>query len=140
MGNRTPPRPTQQHDFSGEYVLNRQASTLSATAGGVLGATVRIEHQEPHFRYQFTFVVDGKPFEGAFELVTDGREVTHTERGRLTVSTLRWDGDALVSTDRSEGTITFRYELFDAGHRLRVTEQIRGTDHDQDNLWIFERR
>ena len=85
MGNRTPPRPKQQHDFSGEYVLNRQASTLSATAGGVLGATVRIEHQEPHFRYQYTFVVDGKPFEGAFELVTDGREVTHTERGRLTV-------------------------------------------------------
>ena len=39
---------------------------------------------------------------GAFELVTDGREVTHAERGHLTVSTLRWDQDALVSTDRSE--------------------------------------
>ena len=32
-------------------------------AGGVLSAIVRIEHQEPHFRYQFTFVVDGKPFD-----------------------------------------------------------------------------
>jgi hypothetical protein len=141
MGNRTPPRSTKQHDFSGEYVLNRQASKLSAAAaGGVQSASVSIEHQEPHFRCQFTFIVDGKPFEGAFELVTDGREVTHMERGRLTVSTLHWDGDALVSTDRSEGTITFRYELLDAGRRLRVTEQIRGTDHDQDNLWIFERQ
>jgi hypothetical protein len=101
---------------------------------------VRIEHQEPHSRYQLTFVVDGKPFEGAFKLVTDGGEVTNTERGRLTVSTLRWDGDTFVSTDRGEGTITLRYVLLDAGHRLRVTEQNRGTDHDQDNLWIFERR
>jgi hypothetical protein len=141
MGNRTPLRPTQQPDFSGEYVLNRPAGTLSAAAaGGVVSASVRIGHPEPHFRCQFTFVVDGKPFEGACELVTDGREVTHRVRGRLTVSTLLWDGDALVSTDRSEGTIIFRYELLDAGHRLQVTEQIRGTDHDQDNLWIFERR
>jgi hypothetical protein len=104
------------------------------------GTEHRREHHEPHFRCRFTFIVDGKPFEGASELVTDGREVTHTERGRLTVSTLRWDGEALVSTDRSEGTISFRYELLDTGHRLRLTEQIRGTDHDQDNLWIFERR
>ena len=67
-----------------------------------MSASVRIGHHEPHFRCQFTFVVDGKPFEGACELVTDGREVTHRVRGRLTVSTLLWDGDALVSTDRSE--------------------------------------
>jgi hypothetical protein len=81
--NRTSLRPTQQHDFSGEYVLNRQASTLSAAAARcVLSASVGIDHQEPHFRCQFTFVVDGKPFHGAFELVTDGRKVTHTERER----------------------------------------------------------
>src|SRR5260370_36925735 len=106
--------------------MTSRASTLSAAAAaGVQSARVRIEHQELHFRYQFTFVVAGKPFEGAFELVTDGREVTHTERGRLTVSTLRWDGDALVSTDRREGTSTFRYEVLDAGHCLRWTYRIR---------------
>src|SRR5580692_3706234 len=38
MGNRTPSRSTQQHAFSGESVLNRQASTLSAAA---LGRPVR---------------------------------------------------------------------------------------------------
>jgi hypothetical protein len=36
--------------------------------------------------------------------------------------------------------ISFRYELLDAGRRLRATEQVRGTDHDQDNIWMFERR
>jgi hypothetical protein len=42
----------------------------------------------PRFRCQFKFVVDGEPFERAFELVTDGREVTDTESGRVTASTL----------------------------------------------------
>lgn len=141
MANRTPPRSTQKPDFSGEYTLNRQASALSAAiAGGVQSGSLRIEHREPSFRGQFKVVVDGKPFETAFELVADGREVPNTGPGRSTVCSLRWDGGTLLSTDRSEGTITFRYELLNAGGRLRATEQIRGTDHDQDNIWIFDRR
>jgi hypothetical protein len=61
------------------------------------------------------------------------------------VSSLGWQGSALVvtwRTQRSDGEvkISFRYELLDAGRRLRATEQVRGTDHDQDNSWIFERR
>ena len=129
-------------DFSGEYVLNRQASMLSPVgAASVRSGSVHITHQEPRFRYQFTFLfIDGKTFEGAFDLTTDGREATTTERGHLTVSRLQWDEGALVFTSRSEETLTFRYELIDAGNRLRLTEQVRGTDHDQDNLWIFDRQ
>jgi hypothetical protein len=37
-------------------------------------------------------------------------------------------------------TVSFRFELLDAGRRLRAAEALRGTDHDQDNVWIFERR
>jgi hypothetical protein len=37
-------------------------------------------------------------------------------------------------------TVSFRFELLDAGRRLRAAEELRGTDHDQDNVWIFERR
>lgn len=60
------------------------------------------------------------------------------------MSTLRWDGDALGVTWRTERpdgevTISFRYELQDGGRRLRAAEQIRGGGRDQDNLWIFER-
>ena len=33
--------------------------------------------------------------------------------------------------------MAFWYELLDAGHGLRVTEQNRGTDHDQDNPRII---
>jgi len=60
-------------------------------------------------------VLDGKPFEAKFELLSDGREVAETYRGRQVVSSLRWE-DALVVTSRTqgpngEGTIRSRYEL-----------------------------
>jgi len=136
----------QKPDFSGEWKLNRQASTLSpVVAPAAQSGVLRIEHHEPKFAAQQTIVLDGKPFESKFELLTDGREVATTDdRGRRTVSTLRWDANALVATWRIQGTgsevtISFRYELEDGGHRLRAAEQIRGGGRDQDNMWVFER-
>jgi hypothetical protein len=135
----------QRPDFSGEWILSRQASTLSPGADAVQSGVVRIEHREATFRYKAAPVTGGKPFEYEFELLSDGREVVSTQQGRQTVAVLRWDGDALAvtwRTQRAEGEmkIVFRYELIDAGRRLRAMEQVRGTDHDQDNVWIFERR
>ena len=136
----------QKPDFSGEWSLNRQASTLSpVVAPAAQSGVLRIEHHEPKFKAQLTIVLDGKPFDSKFELLSDGREVATTDdRGRRTVSTLRWDGDALVVTWRIQGpnaemTISFRYELEDGGRRLRAAEQIRGAGRDQDNVWVFER-
>jgi len=141
----TPAAAQEKPDFSGEWKLNRQASTLSPiVAPAVQSGVLRIEHREPSFTCHLTIVLDGKPFESRFELLSDGREVAATDRGRPTVSSLRWDDDALVATWRTRGpdaevTISFRYELQDGGRRLRAAEQIRGGGRDQDNLWIFER-
>ena len=135
----------QKPDFSGDWQLNRQASMLSPTVAPVVqSGALRTEHHEPSFKCQMTIVLDGKPFETKYELLTDGREVTSTEGGRRTVSRLRWDGDVLVATWRvevpnGEMTIAFRYELQDGGHRLRASEQLRGGGRDQDNVWVFER-
>jgi hypothetical protein len=63
--------------------------------------------------------------------------VTGVEHGQSIVSSLGWEGDAIVFTTRGNGTMTFRYELIE--DRLRMSEQLRGTDHDQDNVWIFDR-
>jgi hypothetical protein len=133
-------------DFSGEWKLNVQASTLSPNVAPVAQSGVlRIEHHEPKFATHQTIVLDGKPFESTFDLLSDGHEVVTDAGGRRIASTLRWDGDALVVTWRIQGpgvemTISFRYELQDGGHRLRSAEQLRGTDHDQDNVWVFEKR
>jgi hypothetical protein len=125
--------------------LNRQASKLSPiVAPTVQSGALRMEHHEPSLKCQMTIVLDGKPFETKFELLSDGREVASTARGRQIVSRLRWDGDALVATWRVEGpddevTISFRYELQDDGRRLLAAEQLRGGGRDQDNVWVFER-
>jgi len=57
---------------------------------------LRIEHHEPRFAADQAIVLDGKPFESKFDLLSDGREVVTDGGGRRIVSTLRWDGDALV--------------------------------------------
>jgi hypothetical protein len=135
----------EKPDFSGEWILNRQASTLSPGADAVRSGVWRIEHHEPTFRHKAAFVTETNPFEYEYELLSDGREVVGTEEGARMVSSLCWEGNALVvtwRTQRSDGerAISFRYELLDAGRCLRATEQVRGTDHDQDNIWMFERR
>lgn len=43
-------------DFSGEWILNRQASTLSPGADAVQSGVVKIEHRDPTFRYKAAFV------------------------------------------------------------------------------------
>jgi hypothetical protein len=132
-------------DFSGEWTLNVQASTLSPIVARVAQSGVlRVEHHEPTFTAHQTIVLDGKPFESKFDLLSDGREVVTDAGGRRIVSTLRWDGDALVVMWRiksadNEMTISFRYELQDGGRRLRAAEQLRGGGRDQDNIWVFER-
>jgi hypothetical protein len=137
-------------DFSGEWILNRQASTVSTLAKAVQRGVVQIEHRDPIFRYRASFMSESGPLQyGAlpyeYELRSDGREVGFIQDGRTSVSSLRWEGEALVATwriQRADGElrITSRYELIDAGRRLRAVEQVRGGLQDQDNTWVFDHR
>jgi hypothetical protein len=132
-------------DFSGEWTLNRQASTISQAASGVQGGVVRIEHREPHFRYRATLTTQANPIEYELTFDSDGVPVVSTQAGAKTTSSLRWDGDALVLTSvmerpTGEMRISFRYELIASGRSLRAVEQIRGAGRDQDNVWVFDRR
>ena len=100
--------------------------------------SLRIKHDKPNLGYPGSFsFVNSKPVEWAFQLSARQREASQTNRP---IAGLHWDGVALLCTILNGGmTITFLYE-FDAEGHLRLAEQLRGTDHDQDNLWIFDRR
>jgi hypothetical protein len=135
----------ERPNFSGEWTLNRQASTLSSGADAAQSGLWQIEHREPTFRHKASFVMGNTPVEWEYELLSDGREVISTARGATTASSLRWEESALIVTFRTQHSggemkISFRYELVDSGRGLRATEQVRGTDHDQDNVWIFQRQ
>ena len=114
-------------DFTGEWILNVQASTLSPVVAPVVqSGFVRIEHREPTVTVHLSITMDGKPVDV-----------------RFTRSSL-WDGDALVFIDRvptpnGDMTIAFRYEQQDNGRRLCAAEQLRAPDREQDNVWVFDR-
>ncbi len=127
-------------NFTGEWILDRPACNLSPAASPIESGVIRIDHRDPEFRFQMRFVAGGKPIEHAGEGLTDGKEVA----GGGGVGVLYWDGEALIVSYRADTpagpfSVSFRYEYFDEGRRLRATEELRGCGNDQDNLWIFTR-
>src|SRR2546427_13173868 len=86
----------QKPDFSGEWTLNRQASTLSPGAAAVQSGVVRIEHRDPTFRYKATFASVSGPLQYEYELQSDGRDVGAIQNGGTTLSSLRREGRAPV--------------------------------------------
>ena len=135
----SPPKP----NFSGKYVLNRNASELEGGAASIRNAVLGIDHYEPMIRIDAKFEFFDKTFAWSTQRTADGRErVDPTDPRNL--SSLRWDENALFFSDRSTGptevTITWRYDLVDDGRRLQASERIRGGGREQDNLWVFDRQ
>ena len=129
-------------DFSGEYVLDRTASSLSSHASAMANAHMRITHDEPRFSCSARFATRDDSIEFSFERFTDGREGDASKPG---TSRCYWEQETVISEDRlgsGDGAMlmTWRYELTADGRRLRATERIRGGGRDQDNVWEFERR
>jgi hypothetical protein len=126
-------------DFSGEWILNREASSLSPGADAIRSGIVRIEHRDPKFQYKGEFVSDNGKVQPEFELMSE-EQGDIAQQEMTSGASLRWEGDALLFTYAGgDLKISFRYELIDAGRRLRAVEQLRATGRSQDNIWIFDR-
>ncbi|MCC7124820.1 MAG: hypothetical protein IT178_08220 [Acidobacteria bacterium] len=136
----------QKPNFSGTWVLNRQASSLPPPVSAVESGVVRIEHREPSFSFRRTYVISGASREASFTASTDGRETTDTgARGETITLTMKWASDVLVLAMRIQGpgfnaTNDVRYELLNGGTRLRATEQGRSPQGDHDAVWIYDRQ
>ena len=135
----------QRPDFSGEWTLDRPASTLQGEMGAVESGVVRIQHREPTFGFTRTFVIKTKPIDGSYEIQTDGREIARSGRGLASRARMEWQGDSLLLTvlmDGPRGTISnvVRYELLDGGRVLRAVEDVGGAAPTHHNVWMFARR
>ena len=129
-------------DFSGEWILDRQASHLTGGASAIKTGVLRIDHRDPKCGFQISMSAGGASVERAWESsVSD--EIPVDAVGLY--NRLFWEGDALVSEFGSKGAdetwiMSWRYELLESGQRLRAVEQMRGRGVDFDNTWIFEKR
>ena len=135
----------QRPDFSGEWSLDRSASSLQGELSAVESGTVRIQHREPSFAFTRTFLIKAQPIETSFQIQTDGRELANVNRGLASKSRMEWQGSSLLLTvliDGPRGTISnvVRYELLDGGHLLRAVEDVGGAAPSHHNVWMFARR
>ena len=136
----------QQHpDFSGEWALDRAASSLQGDMAAVESGVIRIRHREPSFGFSRTFVIKTQPIETSFDIQTDGREIVQSNRGLSSRSRMEWQGDSLlltVSIDAPRGTVSniVRYELLDEGRSMRAVEDVGGAAPSHHNVWMFVRR
>ena len=129
-------------DFSGEWILNRQASGLSEGAAAIESGTMWINHGDPKCQFRINMKAGGQSVERAWESsFSDQREVA----AGGSWSHLFWDGDTLVFNCGSESpdsslTMSWRYELTADRQELHAVEQMRGAGRDFENTWIFERK
>jgi hypothetical protein len=128
-------------DFSGEWVLDRQASRLTGGASAIEAGVLRIDHRNRKCGFQISMSAGGECIERAWESSLSD-EIEVVDNGFY--SRLFWEGDALVfecgSTDSDAvWSMLWRYELLESGQRLQALEQMRGRG-DFDNNWIFQKR
>ena len=110
----------QRPDFSGEWVLNRATSSLQGDTAAVASGVVRIQHRDPAFTFQRTFVVNQQSLDASYEIRTDGREIAAASRGLKSMVAARVAGPslaltALINGPRGEVSNIVRYELLDEG-------------------------
>jgi hypothetical protein len=137
----------QQPNFTGDWTLDLKNSQLHEDYRALERGVVRIDHREPAFTFRRTFVVKGQPFETSYDVTTDGREHRGMgPDGAVTVSTMQWEGMALVVKQRishpKAGQLVnnVHYELVDDGRTLRATENFDGGGRSHHNVWIFSRQ
>ena len=135
----------QRPDFSGEWTLDRSASSLQGEMAAVEGGELRIQHREPSFEFSRRFVIKTQPVDTAFTIQTDGREIPRDNRGLTSRSRMEWQGNSLLLTvliDAPRGTVSnvVRYELLDDGRALRAVEDVGGAAPRHHNVWMFVRR
>jgi hypothetical protein len=129
-------------DFSGEWVLARQASHLTGGASAMETGVLRIDHRDPKCGFHICMNAGGESVEREWECSLSDETLV---AGNGFYSRLFWEGDALVFECGSKGadetwSMLWRYELLESGQRLRAVEQMRGRGGEFDNTWIFEKR
>ena len=138
-------RAQQRPDFSGEWTLDRSASSLEGDMAAVESGVLRIQHREPSFEFSRTFTIKTQPIETSFDIQTDGREIAQSNLGLTSRSRLEWQGNSLLLTvliDAPRGIVrnVVRYELLDDGGSLRAVEDVGGAAPPHHNVWMFARR
>ena len=130
-------------NFSGTWKFNSGKSVLQMPLPE--SSIFVIEHKEPHFHLERKHVFDGKSNTVSFDLTTDGNLTAINLGGFESQSKLFWKGDSLVFDSRfahegEEASNIVLYRLENDGQTLTAEEQLRSSQHNHDNKWVFDKQ
>ncbi len=138
----TSPSANQHPNFTGEWVIDKANSKIEIfDIARLESASVVLDHREPNFKFQRTWILDGKKQLASYELLTDGKEVTLSNLGLGRYARLYWEGNELVFVQRigavdGDYTDTVHYRLTAGGTRLELDESYCSPSWNYEDHWV----
>lgn len=132
------PRP----DFSGNWLLDKEKSRLSAPAPD--HAVFYVDHSYHRLWITRAHVTDGEADMLVVRVATDGDETVERWKDGKVFHRCRWEGDGLVleSRNRRRGKRSLavaKLSLSPDGNTLTVEESLAGSGRTRESTWVLNR-
>ena len=92
-------------DFSGTWKMNREKSKFER--GGPDAILIKIDHKEPAFAENWTVSTPDGERSLQAKYTTDGKETEQEVMGRVSKTSAKWEGDALVIESSDSPYVNF---------------------------------
>ena len=130
-------------DFSGNWKLNVEKSDFGPMPKPDKGDFV-ITHKDPEMNIKSTLVTQMGEMSNEVKILTDGREFTNTIAGQEVKGTAKWDGAALIVTQKLEmqgNAITFiqQWTISDDGKTITRKVTIQAPQGETTQTSILDR-
>jgi len=127
-------------DFTGSWKMNREKSKFER--GGPDAILIKIDHKEPAFAENWTVSTPDGERSLQAKYTTDGKETEQEVMGRMSKTSAKWEGDALVIEFKSEGGFFKRKITLSADGKTItkiVTQSPRDGEQTEDTV-VFEKQ
>ena len=133
---------TPRPDFSGNWLLDKEKSRLSAPAPD--NALFYVDQSPDWFRIVRAHITDGEAGMLIARAATDGDEMVEKWQDGKIVHRCRWEGDRLVletrNQKRGQKSLTVaKLSLSPDGKTLTLEESITGSGRKRENTWVLNR-
>ena len=131
-------------NFSGEWKMNATKSDFGQMPPPT-SVVQKITHEDPSLRVARTWTGDQGEMTDDFTFTTDGKECANKSPMGEMKSTLKWDGDALVSETKADfqgnaAAITSRWTLSEDGKTLTEKAHFSSSMGEGDMTMIYDKQ
>ena len=131
-------------NFTGEWKMNASKSDFGQMPPPS-NIVQKITHEDPSLKVASTWTGDQGEMTSNFTYTTDGKECTNSSPMGEMKSTLKWDGDVLVSESKADfqgnaATITSRWTLSEDGKTLTKKTHFSSSMGEGDMTVVYDKQ